>query len=169
MALYVDGNLVRAGDLRRRAFPQVGLMDSDFVLISTATLTPVTGLLVYLAASRAYALDGYIAYQVASTIDVGLTLEAGTATEVAGSWSIPGIDNIDVNPGSLDAAHVSDFTGTTPFYLAGDTEPLSAVINGAIFTGRNPAVLQINATQGVSDAGTLTIKAGSWIRAMVIE
>lgn len=171
MTQYTVGHRIGAADLRRRAFPLVGLVETDFVIISSTTMVGVAGLLVPLEASRHYAVDGYVAYSANSTMDAKFTIETSARGFADGFWGVHGTDAAAAsNPGVFNASpNVEGFEGDLPFFLAGDTEPLAARISAYVDTGPYvPLTIQVKAAQSTSTASALTVKAGSWIRATEI-
>src|SRR5688572_4182213 len=135
---------------------------ADVTFTSNTTLANITGMSVSLEASAEYIFDGYIAYRAASAtpdFKMAFTIPTGAT----GHWMLHSLSAASAaNPGNLDAQHSTSFTTA----LTGGTDAtlgIAALPAGYVLT-TNAGTMQVQAAQNTSNAATLTVFKGSWIR-----
>lgn len=157
---FAAGEKLRASDLNSFVM-LTGFATADKTYTSDANLAAVTGMSVSLEANASYIFDGYVAYNAASTtpdIKIDWTIPTGAT----GHWMLHSLSSASSNPGNLDARHSTSFstaqTGGTDASFG-----IAALPAGYIET-TNAGTIQLRAAQNTSNATTLTVFEGSWIR-----
>jgi len=155
MANFTAGQKLRASELND-FLPIMARATADTSKTSNTTLGNVTGLAVAVAASTAYALDGYLAYTGNSTGDIKFAWTIPTG--LTGHWGISSDDT--TTPGDLKTSIATAYT--TVITAGGGS--LNATVKGYVLTDTTAGTLQLQFAQNTSNGTATVVKTGSWIR-----
>lgn len=157
---FAAGEKLRASDLNSFVL-LTGFATADVTFTSSATLADITGMSVSLEANAAYIFDGYVAYNAASTTP-DFKMAWTPPTGATGHWMLHSLSSASSNPGNLNAAHSTSFTTAQ----TGGTDAsfgIAALPAGYVET-TNAGTMQVQCAQNTSNATTLTVFEGSWVR-----
>lgn len=156
---FLAGEKIRASELNSYVL-QVARATADLTKTNN-TLADVTGMSVSLEASATYIFDGYMAWNAASTtpdFKMAFTVPSGAT----GHWSLFTLATGSTVPGNLDAQHATSLTtaltGATDATLGVAARPAGFVVT------TNAGTIQVQAAQNTTNATTLTVRTGSWVR-----
>lgn len=162
---FVAGQKVRASELNAGQ-PLYAYLTADVSVISTTTLTDVTGLFVPVEANATYAWDGFLAYNANATGDIKFA--ATVPTGATGKWGLyPLVQSSTASAGSVEGFRL-DAYGDSNQQGAGGSDSFSGALmanpRGILITSSTAGTFQFRFSQVTSNANNTTVKAGTWIR-----
>jgi hypothetical protein len=155
----------------RRALPILALVRSDISVVSTDLVVDAPGLALPLAEFGRYAIDGYVAYTSASTAS-DLKLGLSVPLYSTGHWSAVALtDSVSTGIGDIEWLRRALTGGSGSLSEAGCAGNAAAAvpIHAYVATGTFGGPLSVQFAQIVPSATPLTIVAGSWLRATLID
>lgn len=162
---FTAGQKLRASELNAEfALTQYGFATGDITKVSSTAMSNITGLSFSLAANSRYLLDGFVSYYSIDGVDLRLAFTGPAGMTV--SWGCTGlVTAATLQAGDTDFASFETY-GDAAFQVV-NTETDTALIvrpGGYFATGATTGTLQMRFAQNVSNAASLVIKRGSWLR-----
>lgn len=157
------------GFATRRGLPILALVRSDISVVSLDVVVDAPGLAVPLAEFGQYAIDGYVAYTSASTAS-DLRLGLSVPLYSTGSWTAVALtDSVTTGTGDIEWLRRSLTGGSLSEAGCAGGVAAAVPIHGYVSTATFGGPLQVQFAQLVASASAMTIVAGSWLRATLID
>lgn len=158
-----------SAELLADALPLMAMVVNDTTVTNSTTFVEITGLVLPLAASSTYLIDGYVAYSAGATGDAkfGWACPDGWA----GHWSLMGLTATSTGSvGSLVGVRITPIEASAVALGGSDAfdGALAARLQMFVETDATAGNLQLRVGQLVSNGTPTIARQGSWLRAQKI-
>lgn len=151
------------------ALPLVAMAVLDSTATNDVTQGDVTGMVLALAASSTYLIDGYLAYSAGAAGDASVSWSSPNGW--TGSWTWFGLDPNSVSSvGNMNAVSVGVIEGVAQLLGGSDSfdGAVAARLSMFVETDTEAGNLQMRFAQVVASGTPTVIRQGSWLRAQKV-
>jgi hypothetical protein len=149
------------------ALPLSAVVTSDTTVTSSTSFVDAAGMVLALAASSTYLIDGYLAYSAGATGDIQVAWSSPDGW--SGSWSWQGLGSAAVGgAGDMNGVRIGPNIEAFSVVLGGSDSfsgALAARLGMYIATDATAGSLQLRFAQNVSNGTASVVRQGSWLRA----